>query len=268
MEHSQTRTSEVVRSERLGSDIFRLTVLAPWIAEAAQPGQFVMVQPADGQDPLLRRPFSIHQVTGAGAVQILFKVVGRGTSLLSRIRQGGQLNVIGPFGKGFALPSGVEENICLIGGGMGIAPLLFLAKRLIGRSAVVGCRLVALLGARTGSELTVLQGEFQQLGLATAIATDDGSSGHHGLVTQLMLQNMAPGDAWRVYTCGPHPMMRGVVEICQGMAWPCQVSLETMMACGMGACLGCAITNPKDPNSYLHVCKDGPVFEMSEVAWR
>jgi len=268
MEHSQTRLSEVVRTEQLCPDIFRLTLMAPKIAQEAQPGQFVMVQTAAGLDPLLRRPFSIHQVAAAGTVQILFKVVGRGTQLLSQFRQGDTLSIIGPFGKGFALPHpGEEKNICLVGGGMGIAPMLFLAKRLL-RASTGGGRLLALLGARTGSEIAVLQDDFAHLGIETAIATDDGSSGHHGLVTQLMLQAMEPGEEWQVLTCGPYPMMRGVVEICQGMQWPCQVSLETMMACGMGACLGCAITNPKDLSGYLHVCKDGPVFEMSEVAWR
>ncbi len=265
MEHSLTRPSEVIRSEALGSDIFRLTIMAPQIADTAQPGQFVMVQAASGQDPLLRRPFSIHQVSGNGTVQILFKVVGRGTRLLAATTKGDFLSVFGPLGKGFTLAK-QNKNIAMIGGGMGIAPLLFLGKWIL-RSGFSG-KLIALLGARNSAEINSLQEDFNHLGITTAIATDDGSRGHHGLVTQLMLQHMDPGEEWQVLTCGPYPMMRGVAEICQGMNWPCQVSMETMMACGMGACLGCAISKPNDLHSYQHVCKDGPVFAMSEIVWK
>ena len=264
MEHSLTRLSEVVRTEALGCDIFRLTVMAPQIADQARPGQFVMVQTAPGQDPLLRRPFSIHQVSGSGTVQILFKVVGRGTKILAETKEGDFLSVFGPLGKGFT--SSKQNKICLIGGGMGIAPLLFLGKWLL-RSGFSG-NLEVLLGARNGDEINPLKEDFVHLGINPAIATDDGSAGHHGLVTELMLQVMDPGEEWQVLTCGPYPMMRGVAEVCKGMNWPCQVSMETMMACGMGACLGCAISKPNDLHSYQHVCKDGPVFEMSEIVWK
>ena len=265
MEHSLTRLSKVVRTESLACDNFRLTVMAPQMADEARPGQFVMVQTAPGQDPLLRRPFSIHQVSGDGTVQILFKVVGRGTKILSETREGDSLSVFGPLGKGFTL-TGQDKNICMIGGGMGIAPLLFLGKWLL-RSGFNGT-LIALLGARNGEEVNPLRKDFTHLGITPVIATDDGSSGHHGLVTELMLKQMDPGEEWLVLTCGPYPMMRGVAEICKGMNWPCQVSMETMMACGMGACLGCAISKPNDLHSYQHVCKDGPVFEMSEIVWK
>ena len=265
MEHSLTRPSEVLRNESLGSDIYRLTIMAPQIADDARPGQFVMVQTATGQDPLLRRPFSIHQVSGSGTVQILFKVVGRGTQILAETKKGASLSVFGPLGKGFNLSS-PGKNICMIGGGMGIAPLLFLGKWLL-RSGFSG-NLLSLLGARNASEINPLKEDFSHLGINPIIATDDGSTGHHGLVTQLMLKQMDPSEDWLILTCGPYPMMRGVVEICQGMNWRCQVSMETMMACGMGACLGCAISKPNDLHSYQHVCKDGPVFDMSEIVWK
>ena len=265
MEHSLTKPTEVQRAEDLGCDIFRLTVMAPQIADEARPGQFVMVQAAAGLDPLLRRPFSIHQVSGNGTVQILFKVVGRGTKMLAETKKGDLLSIFGPLGKGFNLAK-PGENICLIGGGMGIAPLMFLAKWLL-RSGFSG-NLVTLLGARTAAEVSHLKDDFIHLGITPIIATDDGSVGHHGLVTQLMLKQMDPGEEWQVLTCGPYPMMRGVAEICQGINWPCQVSMETMMACGMGACLGCAISKPNDLHSYQHVCKDGPVFDMSEIVWK
>ena len=265
MEHSLTKPSEVTKTEALGCDTFRLTFLSPRIAEEARPGQFVMVQASAGQDPLLRRPFSIHQVSGDGTIQILFKVVGRGTKMLAETKKGDMLSVFGPLGKGFPL-SKPGKNICMIGGGMGIAPLLFLGKWLL-RSGYSG-QLITLLGARTAAEINHLAKDFSQLGIQPVIATDDGSAGHHGLVTQLMLKHMDPSEDWQVMTCGPYPMMRGVVEICKGMSWRCQVSMETMMACGMGACLGCAISKPNDLQSYQHVCKDGPVFDMSEIVWK
>ena len=265
MEHSLTKPSEVMRTEALGCDTYRLTLMAPQIADEARPGQFVMVQAATGQDPLLRRPLSIHQVSGNGSVQILFKVVGRGTQMLAETRKGDLLSIFGPLGKGFNL-STLGENICMIGGGMGIAPLLFLGKWLV-RSGFNG-KLITLLGARNAAEINPLNEDFVNLGITPVIATDDGSAGHHGLVTQLMLKQMDPGEDWQILTCGPYPMMKGVVEICQGMNWRCQVSMETMMACGMGACLGCAIPKPNDLHSYQHVCKDGPVFDMSEIVWK
>ena len=267
MDHSPISNAEVVASEQLCDDIFRITLMAPHIAREARPGQFVMVQTAPGMDPLLRRPFSIHQVNAAGQLQILFKVVGRGTRLLAGMRPEDRLSVLGPLGRGFDL-SGPEggEGFCLVGGGMGIAPLLFLAQNLL--LAGSPNRLLVLLGARTAAEVTGLEKDFTLPGVEVAIATDDGSAGHHGLVTDLMRPRLAAGSNWQVYTCGPYPMMRGVARICQAEGFRCQVSMETMMACGMGACLGCAISKPNDLNSYLHVCKDGPVFEMSEVVWR
>lgn len=139
MEHSLTRPSKVVRTESLGCDNFRLTVMAPQIAEEARPGQFVMVQTAPGQDPLLRRPFSIHQVSGNGTIQILFKVVGRGTRILSETREGESLSVFGPLGKAFTL-DGKNKNICMIGGGMGIAPSSSSASGCCGQDSTASWR--------------------------------------------------------------------------------------------------------------------------------
>lgn len=265
MEYSLNSLSMVVRNESLGSDIYRLTVNGPQIAKQALPGQFVMVQTAPGQDPLLRRPFSIHQVFDNGNIQILFKVVGRGTRIIANLKEGDSLSVLGPLGKGFRAVS-PDSNICMVGGGMGIAPLLFLGKWLL-NNGLTG-KLVALLGARSAEEVNQLADDFNRLNINTAIATDDGSLGHHGLVTDLMKTELKSNEKWQVLTCGPYPMMRGVVAICKELSYPCQVSMETMMACGMGACLGCAISKPNDLNSYQHVCKDGPVFDMSEIIWK
>lgn len=251
---------QILCSEQLAADVFRITVQAPGVAGPARPGQFVMVRVAEGHDPLLRRPFSIHQVTGPDQVQILFKVVGRGTGILARVKEGDYLDLVGPMGHGFSRPTG---PVCLVGGGMGIAPLLFLGERLSRSMAAED--IAVLLGARTRDELQPLVEDFVRLGLTVDTATDDGSLGHHGLVGEL-LDRVASTPARQVYACGPYPMMRAISGQCRTRGWSCEVSLETMMACGLAACLGCALPR-KDGAGYLHVCKQGPVFSAEEVLW-
>lgn len=246
--------------ERLAPDVHRLSLHAPLIAEHAQPGQFVMVRAADTLDPLLRRPFSIHKVSSDGRLTILFKVVGKGTRLLAAAEEGMTLDLVGPLGRGFNLTD--EGPYCMIGGGMGIAPLYFLASRLMQNSGHAAGPPV-LLGAQTQAELMVLAEEFTDLGYAVLTATDDGSIGHHGFVTEL-LDDILP-KVRQVCVCGPMPMMRTVALKCRAAQVACQVSLETHMACGLGACLGC--TFPARGGGYLHVCKDGPVCPAEEVAW-
>jgi dihydroorotate dehydrogenase electron transfer subunit len=253
--------AEIVRRQQLAPDLYRFTVQAPDIAGAARPGQFVMIRAGQGYDPLLRRPFSIHQVAAGVELQVLFKVVGKGTRLLAAMDVGQSLDLVGPLGKGFVLRT--RQPVCLVGGGVGIAPLLFWAKELL--QAMAAPEIIVLLGARTGAELEAMAEDFTDLGLEVRIATDDGSWGYHGLVTDLMGE-LAAHKSLAVYTCGPYPMMRTAVKQCTVHGWDCQVSLETMMACGVAACLGCAISKAAGPG-YLHVCKDGPVMAADEVLW-
>ncbi len=240
-------------------DIFEIVIAQSSISRNAQPGQFVMVKTAvdKSDDPLLRRPLSIHQVQH-GVISLLFKVVGRGTKLLASFKQGDYVDILGPLGKGFAVEQ--QTTHFLIGGGMGIAPLLFLAETI--RLERPAEKIVILLGARSREELVAVDGFFAINGVEVKIATDDGSTGHHGLVTELL-----PGDAvGAVYCCGPWPMMKAVAGLCRKQEMECQVSIETMMACGMGACLGCAVQGVDFiENGYLHVCKDGPVFEARKI---
>jgi dihydroorotate dehydrogenase electron transfer subunit len=262
--------AEVLRIEKTNEDICRLTLLAPAIAESAHAGQFVMVKASkDFGPPILRRPFSIHQATANGRLQILFKIIGKGTAFLSTRQVGETLSLVGPLGRGFKLPS-QPANICIIGGGMGIAPLFYLTKQLL-RSNTEHKAIKVFLGAATANEITALQKDFATLGVPVFIATDDGSSGHHGLVTELLNDNLAQDENWQVYSCGPHPMMKAIAGYCSTRKWVCQVSLETLMACGVAACLGCAIRGSgqaaDNSKPYLHVCKEGPVFEAGEVAW-
>jgi dihydroorotate dehydrogenase electron transfer subunit len=250
----------LLKKEVIAPGIFRLTMHAPEIARAAHPGQFVMLQVDESMDPLLRRPFSIHQVTAGGSLQILFKVVGRGTARLARLTPDDQIDCIGPLGRGFSLDR--TDRLCLIGGGMGIAPLYFLAKRLLQTGELPGDDYV-LLGARRREEISLFVDEFFDLGYTVKVATDDGSMGHHGLVTDLLEPVLS--DMERVYTCGPFPMMQIAAAKTQAARIRCQVSLETHMACGLGACLGCTLDGAD--GRYIHVCRQGPVFNAEEVAW-
>jgi len=255
--------NSIVQSvEQLAGSLYRLTLSAPLITSSARPGQFVMVACGPSLDPLLRRPFSIHRRIGPDQLQLLFRVVGQGTGLLAGVRPGQQLSLIGPLGHGFQrAPEGAA--VCLVGGGIGIAPLLFLANWLRdARPGVQSC--TVLLGAKTGGELTHLAEEFGALGCRVETATDDGSLGHHGLVTDLLAAHLAT-TVQQVYVCGPQPMMATVAGLCRTAQVACEASLEAHMACGLGACLGCTIHGAD--NKYRHVCKHGPVFKAEEVAW-
>lgn len=252
--------SIITSREELTRDVIRLTVQAPLIAQNALPGQFVMVKSGDGLDPLLRRPFSIHSVTRDGQVSLLFKIIGKGTRQMASLAPGLQIDLIGPLGKGFNLAP--QGSFCMIGGGMGIAPLYFLAQY-FRDSEYEGNDQPILLGAQTQAELLVLSEDFTDLGYSVLTATDDGTLGHHGFVTELLDDILRKVN--QVYVCGPIPMMKIVAEKCSAAGVACQVSLETHMACGLGACLGC--TFPALGGGYKHVCKDGPVLSANEVEW-
>lgn len=251
----------VTRIEQFANNNFRLTLACPQIAAVATPGQFVMIRTGIGKDPLLRRPFSIHQTTSGGRIQIYFKVVGRGTEILAQVKKDQEISVFGPLGRGFRFNFSTPSVI--VGGGLGIAPMLFLAKESCRRKRSCSADLV-LLGAREKNELEHLLDDFKPLGIRLLTATDDGSLGHHGFVTEIMQSlTMPPGST--VYACGPEPMMAGVRKICLSQGIPCQVSVESVMACGMGACLGCS--RPAKNGGYTHVCLHGPVYDAEDLLW-
>jgi len=254
----------LLRRERIAPAILRLTLHAPNIVKQASPGQFVMLRIARTLDPLLRRPFSIHQVQTDGSLQVLFKVVGHGTELLSHCQIDDVLDCIGPLGHGFSLPDTTGGPCCLVGGGMGIAPLYFLAGWLR-KNKQGNPDDKVLLGGRTKEEVAIFAEEFATLGFQVHVATDDGSMGHHGLVPELLPAFLH--NRYQVYTCGPMLMMKTVADMALAADSPCQVSLETHMACGLGACLGCAVPAAGGLAGYVHVCRQGPVFEAREVAW-
>jgi dihydroorotate dehydrogenase electron transfer subunit len=248
------------------ADVFRLSFLSREIVGKARPGQFVMIHPRKYSEPLLPRPFSIHRVRG-NRVDLLIRVAGEGTRQLSGLTPGDVLEIKGPLGRGFNLDS-LRVPI-LVAGGLGVAPLLFLADRLLKikqGQPLAPPRL--LIGAGSKKELLGLQ-EFRAMGIRVQTATEDGSVGHKGLVTDLLERMTAKAlDRAMIYTCGPWGMMRAISSWAALRSIPCQVSLEARMACGMGACLGCSVARHRNSGpGYAKVCQDGPVFEAREVAW-
>jgi dihydroorotate dehydrogenase electron transfer subunit len=244
---------------QVAPDHYLMEISAQDLAHTARPGQFVMVRVGQGLDPLLRRPFSIHAVKD-GALLLVYRVVGKGTRLLTGLVKGDHLDVVGPLGKGFSLPSQAEDVI-MAAGGIGIAPLLFLAQ-IIGQTSPRS-RMALYYGARTRAELIRLE-PFRELGVSLHLATEDGSLGTRGLVTDL-LATLAPGaPPGPVFCCGPEEMLKAVARLPAMRERKVQFCLEAKMACGMGACLGCA---QETRHGYAHVCVDGPVFDLEELSW-
>ncbi len=231
-----------------------------------EPGQFVMLSPgaetgAVRTDPLLPRPMAVYRETrngGAAEIEILFKVHGRGTALLAEVRPGQRVRLVGPLGRGFALPDPGERAL-LVAGGTGVASVFELAARCAARGKEPP---TVLLGARSAGDLMGYE-DFEALDVPVRLTTEDGSQGTRGRVTDL-LEPLLGGPA-RVYACGPTPMMRRAAEIAERAGRPCVVSLENPMACGFGVCLGCAA--PLRDGGIALVCCDGPVFDAARVAW-
>jgi len=235
---------------------------APPVAAAAKPGQFVMVR--CGGDMVLPRPLSVHRVDG-DSLALLFNVVGRGTRWLSQREKGESLDIFGPLGNGFFVQPR-SKNLLLVAGGMGVAPLVFLADV----AASEGKKVTIITGARTADCLLPVsspQGLFDKGMLPASInvvnATDDGSEGFKGLATDLIPAYLEGVD--QVFACGPVEMYRTMAASYNNTyKKPVQVSLEIMMGCGMGVCYGCTI---KTKQGLKQVCKDGPVFDLGEIVW-
>jgi len=233
------------------------------------PGQFLMISPgavsaARRTDPLLPRPMAVYRECGPERIEVLYKVTGRGTQLLGEARSGQVLRVVGPLGRGFAEPDDGVQPV-LVGGGTGIASLYALAERLVESHS----RPIVLFGAGRASDLMGVE-DFEALDADLRIATEDGSRGTRGRVTELLEAALAETGPARVYACGPTPMMRRAAEIAEGAGHACSVSLENHMACGFGVCLGCAAPRrEKDARgaAFALVCRDGPVFDSRSLAW-
>ena len=254
-------STEVVFNKGVARNTFFMGFRSGPMANEAGPGRFVMVQVRSGIDPLLRRPFSILGVNG-DVLLILYRVVGRGTAILSEKKPGDFMRVLGPLGKGFEPPHEAVQPI-LVAGGMGIVPLIFLSLKLARKDQQF------LAGYGISPEVVPLD-QLSIRGLSPTIATEDGSQGHHGRVTELLESALssAKEKPVSIFACGPLAMLKAVAQTALGQNVPCQVSLESNMACGVGACQGCAVKKSSGSvEPYAHVCQDGPVFDAKTLDW-
>jgi dihydroorotate dehydrogenase electron transfer subunit len=237
---------------QLAAGIYSLWAKAPRIAHSARPGHFLNVRVADGPDPVLRRPISVCDIRRR-SVRLVYRVVGRGTRMLSRLRVGSEVDLLGPLGKPAPRPS--EDEVIICGGGIGIAPLLYLARDL------VGCRSVTVfLGAKNRTEL-ILRREFGSLGLRPRLATDDGSIGHKGPVTEPVVAAAVATRHPAVVACGPRPMLADLVRNLDPV--PVWGFVEGRMGCGTGICYCCALR--RKSGGYIRLCEEGPVVRLNEV---
>lgn len=260
------QNAQVLWNRPQGSGYFRMGLGCGSHIQGAEPGQFLMVRLEGQQSPLLRRPFSIHRVImDQGRVtgfEILYKVVGTGTALLAGAGKGDGIDILGPLGKSFDLRPG-HKTCFFAAGGIGVAPFLFLADRMAA-SGFDMSRVNLFLGGRTADDLLCVT-DFEKLGMSPRLTTDDGSRGRQGLVTGPLEEAIKVSPPDMLYACGPLPMLREVMAIADHHDLPCQVSIETIMACGMGACLGCAVKDKQRNDAYRHACVDGPVFDADEI---
>jgi len=260
----------VTDNRPLSPSHFLLTLESDSIASIARAGQFVMLRPAT-LDPLLPRPMSICNVlpgrpNEAGQIQVLHKVVGRGTALLAKLSEGDRLWTLGPLGKPFDIPapSFSGSRVLMVAGGIGIAIFPFLVSGL----KQAGLKAALLFGARHSEDL-VGQVYFEENGVEVRTVTEDGSAGRRGMVTSLLEEALSvPGEVGMVYACGPQAMLKAVSGIVNAAAVPCQLSLEGYMGCGIGACLGCVVPVRRGSDfAYVRICVEGPSMMATEVLW-
>ncbi len=272
---------KILSRKKITKDIFKICLYAPDICKAARPGQFINIRLTEMKDPLLRRPFSIHRIEG-DRLEILLRVVGRGTEYLTKVPRNTTLDILGPLGHGFTISE--RPVAVLVAGGMGTAPLVLLAEELMKKDR----RVFFLIGAERKT-LLLCEEEVQSLGADVYVSTDDGSRGFKGFVTALLVslldEGKIPSEA-QYYACGPDAMLHALVPIVSSRGLSCEVSLEEKMACGIGACLSCVCkvqpevaiarrglkeshiqTSPDFQYGHALVCSDGPVFDIEEVVW-
>jgi dihydroorotate dehydrogenase electron transfer subunit len=247
---------KIIDKQRLNKDIFILELTGKEKLPDMLPGQFAEVKVEGSLETFLRRPFSVHDINyGQNTFKLLIQIAGKGTKVLSEMDKGDYLNLIYPLGNSFSLPE-KEQKILLIGGGCGVAPLLFLGKYLKAN----GFNPDILLGFRN-SERMIEYDEYLKIG-RVFLTTEDGSQGEKGFVTDHTVLQSTGYE--RIYCCGPEAMMKEVGLFCKGKNIECEVSLEHLMGCGIGACLCCVVETVK---GNLCTCTDGPVFNINDLKW-
>jgi dihydroorotate dehydrogenase electron transfer subunit len=253
--------AEIVFNRPMTHDTWLMGLRRPELAAAIKPGQFVMIRVRPGIDPLLRRPFSVCGVEG-DRFKVLYRVVGKGTMIMTAAKPGENLKVLGPLGKEFVLPE--EDRLpVLVGGGIGVAPLFSLAQCLRTR------KLEFMMGFRSAGDIVRFD-DSRSPNQNWPVSTDDGTEGHAGFVTDLLLLYLERNKslALSLFACGPRPMLKRVAEMAVTHGIPCQVSLESAMACGFGVCQGCAVkASPEGTRGYHYACQNGPVFNAESIDW-
>lgn len=252
---------KLLKKEKLKEDVFKFTCFAPEIVEKTLPGQFIELRVSKTFEPFLRRPISIYNLDKDNkTIEFIFAVKGRGTEFLSEVKEGEELDIVGPLGDG---TFNIKEckNIAIIGGGIGIFPLYELAKESKSKANVN-----TYIGFRS-ENFVVLEDEFKNVSNNLVITTDDGSYGKSGYAIDYLKHDLEKLKIDGIFACGPLPMLQKVKELAESKNIYCQVSLEQRMACGIGACMGCSVklNTGDDTVKYARVCKDGPVFEAKDV---
>jgi dihydroorotate dehydrogenase electron transfer subunit len=274
------RRVAVLENVEIARDTYRVRFACPEIAARIVPGQFMMLRLADSSDPLLGRAFALFDTVSdtAGrpwAVDIVYLVVGKMTSALAGCQAGRELEVWGPLGNGFS--SQPVEHLIMVAGGIGQTPFAALAQEFLGRRTygdpprrVQASRRVTFCYGVRSAEYFASVDDFERFGVELRLSTDDGTRGHHGFVTDLVRQTLSESKAGcRIACCGPEPMMEAVAEIAHAAAVPCEVSLETPMACGIGICFSCVtkVRLAEGGWDYKRTCVEGPVFDAATIEW-
>jgi dihydroorotate dehydrogenase electron transfer subunit len=271
----EDRKTKIVFNQEVAPACLRMVLFGSLDNFIIRPGQFIMLRLGMNYDPLLRRPFAALRFKTLEGVflEIFYQVVGYGTHIMSHLLPGTTLALLGPLGKGFEF-SDMLSTALIVAGGMGIVPLRGLIYSLV-ESGIKNIQI--FVGAKSTSQLLFLT-EFQRMDIPVHCSTEDGSSGYHGLVTELF-QRFLDNHAFKAdnhsmcFACGPRPMLAKIASLSFSYQLPCQVSLESRMACGIGVCLGCAVKlkqqmhHDQDQKKYGRVCLEGPVFDAKEIEW-
>ena len=258
--------AKVLYNRRIGTEYYRIGLTCHLGYKDARPGQFIMLRFPGHITPFLRRPFSIHRLISDNDqttwIELLYKVVGEGTKILSMVQPNDIVDILGPLGNGFDF-SPEYKTVYIVAGGIGVAPLVFLAEYLLG-NGVDRAKCEVFLGGRSKNDL-LCRDEFVGIGMKLQVTTDDGSEGDQCFITHPLEIASKESRPDIIYACGPLEMLTCVLDIAEKYHVPCQVSIETAMACGMGACLGCAVEKKGPEEAYLHACLDGPVFDAGII---
>ncbi len=272
-----TGVGTTLENRQIAASTWKISIEAPEFAARVESGKFVMLRLAAGDDPLLGRPFAIYDADKtSGRVEVVYAVVGKGTTRLTTLRPGDPIRLWGPLGNGWAeaLCGQTPKNLVLVAGGVGNAPFYLLIKEQLEaakKDPANAPKLTFVFGARSAERLSCVD-DFRALGVDVRLATEDGSAGTKGFVTDVfpeILPNDVALEGVRLLCCGPHPMLKAVAKYSEARGFECWTSLESPMACGLGICFSCVVDWKTDDGTwdYKRTCADGPVFDASRLRW-